>query len=441
MTKPKGRVLVADDERTMLELFRETLGSDWDVHLAGDGAEAADLLDANAYDLAFLDLRMPGADGAELVRRIREAGLPLKAIVMSAHAGEERRRELLAGGADRFLPKPFLPQDIESLVTELMAASRPSPSRLVAEDDTMRRLLEVVDRVAGTRATVLLQGETGTGKELLAREIHDRSDRRSRPFIRVNCAALAEGLLESELFGHERGSFTGAVRTTRGLFQLADGGTLLLDEISEVSEGLQAKLLRVLQERELRRVGGAANIAVDVRIVATTNRDLAQEVRQGRFREDLFHRLNVIRLDVPPLRERPTDLEPLVQALLERKSLEHGLPTPRVGVEAWQAIRSHAWTGNVRELENALERALLLSPVGTVEAPALGLGATPRKSGGGLAPGTRLRDAERELILATLESVGGNRTRAAELLGISVRTMRNKLREYRESGHFEGGNG
>lgn len=438
MARGRGRVLVADDERTMLDLFRETLSADWDVDVAGDGSEAQDLLAARAYDLAFLDLRMPGADGAELVRRIREAGLPLKAIVMSAHAGEERRREILAGGADRFLEKPFLPQDIETIAREMMRASVGDPGpRVVGDSPAMRGVLSVIERIAPTRATVLLQGETGTGKEVLARELHERSDRRGRPFIRVNCAALAEGLLESELFGHERGSFTGAVRTTRGLFQLADRGTILLDEISEISEGLQAKLLRVLQEREVRRVGGAEEIAVDARVVATTNRDLAAAVREGRFRADLYHRLNVIRVDVPALRERGEDLPALVDTLLGRKAREHGLAVPDVSAAAWSALRAHPWPGNVRELENALERALLLCSGRVIEPARLGLDA-PMAAAPAFGPGMKLRDAERELILATLAATGGNRTRASETLGISVRTMRNKLREYRDAGLFEG---
>jgi two-component system response regulator FlrC len=302
----------------------------------------------------------------------------------------------------------------------------------------MRNVLAVIDRIAPTRATVLLQGETGTGKEVLARELHERSDRRGRPFIRVNCAALAEGLLESELFGHERGSFTGAVRTTRGLFQLADRGTLLLDEISEISEGLQAKLLRVLQEREVRRVGGAEDIAVDARVVATTNRDLAAAVRDGRFRADLYHRLNVIRVDIPRLRERGEDLVPLVETLLARKAREHGLAVPDVSAAAWAALRAHPWHGNVRELENALERALLLCSGPGIEPAGLGLEAPFTAAPTSLTPGMKLRDAERELILATLAAAGGNRTRASETLGISVRTMRNKLKEYRDAGLFDG---
>jgi DNA-binding NtrC family response regulator len=428
-------VLVADDERTMLDLFRETLAGDWDLRLARDGDEAAALLDEQPFDLAFLDLKMPGRDGVELVRRIRAAGKTLPTVVMSAHAGEERRREILGGGADRFLAKPFLPEDIEDLARQLLAPPDAAP-RLVAADPRMTSLLEGLARVAPTRATVLLAGETGTGKELLAREVHERSARRDRPFVRVNCAALTETLFESELFGHERGSFTGAVRTTRGLFQLADRGTLLLDEVSEIPPALQAKLLRVLQEREIRRVGGAADIPVDVRIVATTNRDLTREVAAGRFRPDLYHRLDVVRVDVPPLRERPGDLAPLVEAILDRKAREHELSAPRLTAAAWAALRAHPWPGNVRELENVLERALLLFPRDPLGVEALRLGAVHPDDSSGFVPGTSLHDAERTWILRTLAAAGGNRTRAAAMLGISVRTLRNKLRAYRAEGRL-----
>ncbi|MFN8179521.1 MAG: sigma-54 dependent transcriptional regulator [bacterium] len=433
--RPRARVLVADDERTMLDFFRETLGADWDLRCASDGDEAAALLEEQPFDLAFLDLKMPGRDGAELVRRLRAAGKTLPTVVMSAHAGEERRREILGGGADRFLPKPFLPEDVEELARELLSPRDAAPE-LVAADPAMIAVLDSLARVAPTRATVLLAGETGTGKELLARELHMRSGRRDRAFVRVNCAALTDGLFESELFGHERGSFTGAIRTTRGLFQMADRGTLLLDEVSEISPALQAKLLRVLQEREIRRVGGGADIPIDVRIVATTNRDLTREVASGRFRSDLYHRLDVVRLDVPPLRQRPGDLEPLVRSIVERKAREHELPARTLTPAAWTALRAHPWPGNVRELENVLERALLLFPGQVLGVEALRLGSPAAADAADLAPGTTLHDAERVWILRTLETVRGNRTRAAAVLGISVRTLRNKLREYRSQGRL-----
>ena len=435
MKRARGRILVADDENTMLELFAETLSSDWDVRLARDGTEAERLLAAEAFDVAFLDLRMPGRDGAQVVEHVRASGNRMPLVVMSAHAGFERQREILGGGADRFLEKPFLPELIEETARELSTA--PARSQLVCESDAMARVLSIVDRVAQTRATVLLQGETGTGKELLAHEIHRRSPRKRRPFIRVNCAALTEGLLESELFGHERGAFTGAVRQTQGLFEAAHGGTLLLDEISETSPTMQAKLLRVLQEREIRRVGSSRTVAVDARIVATTNRDLAREVQAGRFRTDLFHRLNVVRIEVPALRERTGDLAPLTDTLVRRKAEEHDLPCPVIDPAALAALSAYPWPGNVRQLENTLERALLLCRDGILRTTDLALDAAfERSSGGGGASfvGTTVRDAERALILDTLRALRGNRTQAARVLGISVRTMRNKLHEYRALG-------
>jgi two-component system response regulator FlrC len=427
-----ARILVADDEHTMRELFRETLAPTSELRLTSDGDEAWELLRRAPFDLAFLDLRLPGRDGAELVRCLREAGDPTPTVVMSAYAGEQRRREILEGGADRFLEKPLGPDAIEQAVRELLPAA--AERAFVARDATMQRILAIVARVAPTRATVLLTGETGSGKEVVAREIHRRSHRASAPFVRVNCAALAEGLLESELFGHERGSFTGAVRTTRGLFQAAHGGTLLLDEISEISPGLQAKLLRALQEREVRRVGGARPIAVDARIVATTNRDLSADVRTDRFRADLYHRLNVVRIEVPPLRERPDDLAALTDEIVVRKVREHGTRMPRVAPEIRRALAAHTWPGNVRELENALERAILLCRDGVLRTADLALeAAQPARSP--VPVGTSLRDAERALVLETLRFTRGNRTRAAEILGISTRTVRNKIRELRAAGH------
>jgi DNA-binding NtrC family response regulator len=432
MQPRRGRVLVADDERTMLDLFEETLSSDWDVRLARDGQEALDLIGRESFDLAFVDLRMPGRNGVDVLRHIRESGRRLPTVLMSAHAGAEHRDELLRGGADAFLAKPFLPEVIERTAREL---SEGAASALVAEDPAMLRVLERIRRVAPTRATVLLAGETGTGKELLAREIHRRSRRAGRAFLSVNCAALTESLLDSELFGHERGSFTGAVRASQGLFEAAHEGTLLLDEISEISPALQAKLLRVLQEREVRRVGASRTIEVDARIIATTNRDLAREAAAGRFRGDLYHRLNVVRIDVPPLRARPGDLAPLTDFVLNRKSVEHDLPRPAVDPGLFARLSAHAWPGNVRELENALERALLLSGSDVLRAEHLELDEAAPESGFA-AVGTTVHEAERALILATLAATRGNRTRAAGLLGLSVRTLRNKLHEYRRSGHF-----
>ncbi len=430
----RPRILVADDEPTMRELFRETLERDWDVRVAEDGMRAKALLDHEPFDVAFLDLRMPGRDGAELLRLLRARPDRPRTVLMSAHAGAERQRELLAQGADHFLEKPFDPEAIEALVRALAAPAETPDVELIAEAPAIAAVLEIVARIAPTRATVLVQGETGTGKELLAREIHRKSLRAQRAFVRVNCAALAEGLLESELFGHERGSFTGAVRATRGLFQEADGGTLLLDEISEVSPALQAKLLRVLQEREMRKVGGGGAIAVDVRIIATTNRDLSREVAAGRFRADLFHRLNVVRIDVPPLRVRLEDLPRLAHAFLARKAQEHEIVRPSIDSAAFDKMRVHPWPGNVREMENALERAMLLAQDGRIRARDLELSPPAPPECETDWDGRSLEAIERSAILGALRAHRNNRTHAAEALGISVRTIRNKLHAYRDAG-------
>jgi len=434
MMPKRGRVLVADDEPVMRDLFQETLGAEWDVRLAEDGSRAKALLDHERFDVVFLDVRMPGRDGGELLRWLRSRGNRPRTVLMSAHAGEALRKELLAEGADRFLEKPFDPDVITAVARILVTEESGEVPQLIAGSQPMQEVLAVVDRIARSRATVLLQGETGSGKEVLAREIHRRSTRADKPFVRVNCAALAEGLLESELFGHERGSFTGAVRTTRGLFQLADGGTLLLDEISEISAALQAKLLRVLQEREVRKVGGAESVSVDVRIIATTNRDLAGEVSRGRFRADLFHRLNVVRIDVPALRSRSEDIAALSSGILSRKATEHDLPRPELEPDALDMLQKHPWPGNVRELENALERALLMHRDGRIRAQDLALDLPSPSADDISLDGRTLQEIERAAIRGALRCHRGNRTHAAKALGVSVRTIRNKIREFKSAG-------
>jgi len=307
---------------------------------------------------------------------------------------------------------------------------------LVGESPAMRALADTAARAAESNVTVLITGESGTGKQVLSEFIHRSSGRSGGPFVYINCVALSDELIESTLFGHEKGAFTGALSQKPGRVEAAAGGTAFLDEIGDVSAKLQAKLLHFLETGEFERVGGSRTLSVDCRVIAATNRDLRQAIRDGDFREDLFYRLNVITLDVPPLRERPGDLEPLVASILERKAREHGLASPDVPPATWRALRSHPWSGNVRELENSLERALLLCSGGTLDVSGLGL-EPPATDASGVLPGTRLRDAERELILATLRATDGNRTRASEMLGISVRTMRNKLREYREAGYLK----
>jgi two-component system response regulator FlrC len=350
-------------------------------------------------------------------------------------------------GASDYILKPFSTELFERVIANLKARgaddSAPSPvpidqRSILTQDPGMVRLLTTVEGVAASQATILINGESGTGKELLARFIHSRSPRAHRPFIAVNCAALPDGLLESELFGHERGAFTGAIMKKIGKFEMAHTGTLLLDEISEMNMGLQAKLLRVIQEREVDRVGGREPVSVNIRVIATTNRSLYHEVEQGRFREDLYYRLNVFPITVPPLRERLADIPLLARHFVAVSAARNSLPLPTVSAEAYAMLQDRRWKGNVRELENVMERAVLLAgnepilpshlllesggqPVSPAPVPSV-----PQPSGNG-----SLWEMERELIFQTLARVRENRTHAAKELGISIRTLRNKLREYR----------
>jgi two-component system response regulator AtoC len=296
--------------------------------------------------------------------------------------------------------------------------------------DAIRALAKTV---ADSRSTVLITGESGTGKELIARAIHFQSPRHNKPFVKVNCAALPEGLIESELFGHEKGAFTGALNRRLGKFELASGGTLLLDEIGEMHVSMQAKLLRVLQEREINKVGGDDPVEVDIRLIATTNRDLDKEVKEGRFREDLFYRLNVIRINLPPLRDRKEDIKRLVEHFTERYNRENGLGIEGLEDGCWEILTAYDWPGNIRELENAIERAVVLTRSGRIKADLLKLPLAPAAScasGNGIRSGVTISQVEKELIIETLATCNQNRTKAASLLGISIRTLRNKLNEY-----------
>jgi DNA-binding NtrC family response regulator len=360
--------------------------------------------------------------------------------------------DALRNGAYDYLVKPFSINALRSVLSR--AAER---TRLLHENRHLRRTIRSarkfggmlgnspvvqqlkrdIEKIADTRGTVLLTGESGTGKELAARAVHELSMRRNGPYIRINCAAIPESLLEAELFGHEKGAFTNAIARREGMFELADGGTLLLDEVTEIDPSLQSKLLRVLQEREIMRLGGKATIKVDVRVIATTNRDIKTMVREGKFKEDLYYRLNVIPLAVPPLRDRTEDIPVLARHFVERACAENNRPLMEIDDEGMEAIVNHSWPGNVRELENSLERSVILSEGETLTADNLRLEEEARPP----ATASRhhqdqmtLREMERELILRRLTLTGGNRTRAAEMLGISVRTLRNKINQYRSEG-------
>ena len=448
--------------------------------------EALQLLARGGVDLVISDYQMPGLTGLELLGLIQQEGYDVPLIMLTGYASIEHAVTAIKAGAVDYITKPVRPQQLELAVEQALelvrlrrenAALRSevmafrSERQILGESPAVRRLLQTVSAAAPTRATVLLQGESGTGKELFSRAIHDLSDRRDRPFIKLNCAALPEGLVESALFGHERGAFTGAVKRVAGAFERAHGGTLLLDEIAEMRLDLQAKLLRVLQEQEFERVGGTTPIKVDVRVIATTNRNLGAEAAAGTFRQDLYYRLSVIPVLIPPLRERPDDIPLLATRFALRTAADMGKEISGISPEAMALLQGHAWPGNVRELQHAVERAVILTrePVlqpqafdghrfgltpaaGEVgsNAPRLleaalasGIGYNGSYPGTGRgAPGDALvrsgdaditlqtlnvAEAEQVLIQRALVAAGQNRTRAAELLGISVRTLRNKL--------------
>ncbi len=440
-------------------------------------AEALHVLERSAIDLVISDYRMPGITGLEFLTMLQREGHDVPVIMLTGHASIEHAVTAIKAGAVDYITKPVRPQQLELAVDQALEYVRlkrenealrrevsaiRSERQIVGESPAMRRLLQTVKTAAPTRATVLLQGESGTGKELFARAVHDQSERRDRPFIQLNCAALPEGLIESALFGHEKGAFTGAIRRVEGAFERAHRGTLLLDEVSEMRLDLQAKLLRVLQEQEFERVGGTQPVKVDVRIIATTNRDLASEAAAGTFRQDLYYRLSVIPLSIPPLRERPEDVPLLATRFAVRTADEMGKRFDGIAPETMLALQRYTWPGNVRELQHVIERAVILSPEATLLPHALeparfGLTGAGIGSGGPGARGAALAAlaasngaagegggaaddpmrvvlhsldvtrAEAVLIERALEVAKGNRTRASELLGISVRTLRNKL--------------
>jgi two-component system response regulator FlrC len=435
-----ARVLVVDDEEGIRDFVAEALEDDGHVTVrAKDGAEAAERLRAQAFDLMITDLRMPGLDGMALVRAARAEQPEMEVIVLTAHGSVETAVEAMKLGAFDYIRKPIgSPGELRLLASRALerrsllalqdrsAREAPQVPRLSCGDPAMQPVVEAVEKVARTNATVLLLGESGTGKEVAARTIHALSARSKGPFVAVSCAAIAEGVLESELFGHERGAFTSAVATRRGRIELADGGTLFLDEIGELKLELQSKLLRVLQERRFERVGGTRTMEADVRWIAATNRDLERMLADGRFREDLYHRLAVFPVRLPPLRERRADIVPLAETLLARIGRDLGRPGLRLGSEARKAIAEADWPGNVRELANALERAAILADGPELRVRDLGTFARLR-------PATvagSLSEVERETIARTLAEVGGNRRQAAERLGIGLRTLYEKLKRY-----------
>ena len=495
------RILVVDDEVFICKTFEDFLRSKrYSVYSAGSLAEAEKLLKRNPVDLIFLDGRLPDGNGIDLLERIAgQPGHPV-IVMMSGFGTIASAVECMKHGAFDYLIKPFSLAQVEVLIKKVESFDQMlklnqylnhenSNTSLIGNSPAFVRLKQLIQKVAPTEATVLICGENGTGKELAANEIYNLSARSQGPYIKINCAAVAENLIESEFFGHEKGSYTGATERREGRFELANGGTLLLDEISEISPRLQAKLLRVLQEREFERVGGSKTIKVDVRVIATTNRDLKKAVEKGDFREDLYYRLNVFPIQVPPLRERKEDIALLAETFLERFARRHGSKTTGFSQSAMDALMAHHWPGNVRELQNAIERAVILAEGGApIHGGALGFtlacpipssrpelsAVEPSRPAQTPHPGEghdcahlsvttnghgsheitasngdvshagetgdengvfkSLDELEKDHILDALHHTGGNRTQAATLLKISIRTLRNKLNDYKLAG-------
>ncbi|WP_306590206.1 sigma-54 dependent transcriptional regulator [Geothrix sp. 21YS21S-4] len=494
------RVLVVDDDPGMRDGMAMSLKrSGFFTEQARGGEEALRMVRPGAYDAVVTDLRMPGMDGLQLTARLKAVDPALPVLLITAFGSLDTAREAMRLGAFDFLSKPFSPEELTSALAKALKsdtrlkAEEPSEAPVIlTQDPVLGETLALARRAADSRATILIQAESGTGKELLAKLIHGASPRRSGPFVAINCAAIPENLLESELFGYEKGAFTGATGMKPGRFEQADGGTLVLDEVGELPLGLQGKLLRALQERTVDRLGGSRPIPVDVRLIALTNRDLQTEVKAGRFREDLYYRLNVIPLDLPPLRDRPGDLNLLASHFAERYARENERAVPELVPSFFAALARHPWAGNIRELENVIQRCVVLSqgrrlsqqdlrwllpsdafeglpedppetaaPEAWTPAPSLpsrrdqpreAPSASPAAAGAAVADPTKplvgvalgtpvvlplglsLPELERFWLLSTLSALKGNRTHAAEQLDIALRTVRNKINEYKADG-------
>ncbi len=444
----RARVLVVDDETSARSGLTKLLTQEgYRVEAAPDGPRALEIARELAPDVVITDLKMPGMDGIALMGKLHALDPALPVVVVTAFGDVSSAVEAMRAGAENYLTKPIdfdaLSMAVErTLSRRALAAEAEELRRQVREKEgaglegmvgtspAMQDIYRIARQVAGAKATVLITGESGTGKGEVAKAIHKLGPRAEAPFVTLHCASLAETLLESELFGHEKGSFTGADKRRIGRFELAGGGTLFLDEIGEVPLATQVKLLRVLQEKTFERVGGGEAIKVDVRLVAATNRDLAADVRAGRFREDLYYRLNVVHLEMPPLRARGADVLLLATHFLQHSARENDKRVVGFSEAARQKILRHDWPGNVRELENAVERAVVLCTGPTIDAQDLPIGGAPTQRAGLAIPGATMAEIEKHAILATLEAEGGSTTRAAEVLGISVRTIQYRLHEY-----------
>ncbi len=473
MEEQRARILIVDDDRNTRDGLQRALRRRYDVMLAESGDRALALLADTDIDILLSDVRMPGMDGVTLLQRARARQPELVSILLTAYGNVEVAVEAMKAGAYDFLMKPvnldhldlllqraLRSRDVESENRKLRAEldDKFGLESLIGGAPVMRNLFDVIRQASPTQATVLIQGESGTGKELVAHAVHRLSTRAQGPFVAVHCAALTDSLLESELFGHEKGAFTGAVARRKGRFESADGGTLFLDEISEISPAVQVKLLRVLEERCFERVGGSESVEVDIRLVAATNRDLRGWVDEGHFREDLFFRLDVVNIMLPPLRDRVDDLPLLCNHFIGEFAARNGKLVTGISADAVELLSEYRWPGNVRELRNTIEKMVVLARSerltvrdvpGNIRQAVRGTGggdmSVPVQRGGRAIPtetASSLADTEKAMIFAALEKEGGNRTKAAEVLGISRRTLHRKLRQYEEAmGEGEEANG
>ena len=439
-------ILVIDDEDSMRVGCVQALAEEgYRARAARDGNEGLKMTQAQSFDLIILDLRMPGLDGMEVLEKLKEYDSTVVVVVITGYATIESAVEAMKRGAYDFLPKPFSPDALLAIVKRatdrkrlalenaclrLELEERMGPGAIVGRAPAMVSVAELVDKVAPTDSTVLICGETGVGKELVAGAIHRQSGRHDKPFVVVDCGALAETLFESELFGHVKGAFTGAIETKYGKFELANGGTIFLDEIGNVGSNIQAKLLRVIQEREVVKVGSSQKVNVDVRIIAATNRGLAKEMREGRFREDLFYRLSVVPINLPPLRERRDDIPLLAEYFLRKFREKRKRNVRGISEEAMRSLEAYDWPGNVRELENAIERAVVMAEGDMIEPVDLLYYGLAHRTESEPAAGRRLAEAEKEEIVKALKQFNGHKSQAAEYLGINRKTLREKIRKY-----------
>ncbi|MBU1364315.1 MAG: sigma-54 dependent transcriptional regulator [Gammaproteobacteria bacterium] len=441
-------ILVVEDDPSLREAIGDTLELAGRPYVAVDGGEAAlKVLGEQAFSIVVSDVRMMPMDGITLLKEIRGRLPHLPVVLMTAYAEVDKAVDAMRSGACDFLLKPFEPKALLAHINKYELPETDDAAGVVAIDPASRELFAIAQRVAQTDATVLLTGESGVGKEVVARFIHRQSARRDGPFVAINCAAIPDSLLEATLFGYEKGAFTGAQQAQAGKFEQAQDGTLLLDEVTEMPLGLQAKLLRVLQEREVERVGGKKPVPLNIRIVATSNRDMAEAVAKGVFREDLYYRLNVFPVAIPPLRERRLDIVPIARYFLVEHGGRFGRNGVGFGAQAEEALAHHAWPGNVRELENVIQRALILSTGPEIGIEHLNLAPVPageprRTTAESAVPeaekrADNMKDLERDHILRTLAEMGGSRKLAIERLGISERTLRYKLQQYRDEGYFK----